>query len=124
MGLHIESVDQKNSLQKRTLNVAYFNIGWRFLESQQHVSIASAFRRPLSDLRGCTRKKTRLEIFFFYASKNYEQTLTNDSTAPLAMSNSVGLPPMYVRWHMDAEVSIRNTMMVMTTVVGVRGRGW
>lgn len=41
------------------------------------------------------------------------RTLTKDSTAPFAMSKSVGLPPMYVLWHMDAEVSIRNTMMVM-----------
>lgn len=41
------------------------------------------------------------------------QTLTKDSTAPLAMSKSVGRPPMYVRWHMDAEVSMRNTMIVM-----------
>jgi hypothetical protein len=43
-------------------------------------------------------------------------TLTNVSTAPLATSSNVGRPPKYALWFIDAEVSMRKTMIVISNI--------
>lgn len=46
-------------------------------------------------------------------------TFTNVSTAPFAMSSIVGRAPMKVLWFIEAEVSMRNTMIV---ILGTKDR--
>jgi hypothetical protein len=49
-------------------------------------------------------------------SDDYDLRLTfmNASTAIFAISNRVGRPPAIVLWFMDAEVSMRKAMIVMS----------
>lgn len=42
------------------------------------------------------------------------RTFTNVSTAPLATSSNVGRPPKYALWFIDADVSIRKTIIVIS----------
>jgi hypothetical protein len=51
-----------------------------------------------------------VEIHSFFSA---QLTLTKVSTALLATSNKVGLPPRKTLWFMEAEVSNRNTIMVI-----------
>ena len=86
----------------------YFDIMRWFFKRQEHVTVTSALWTSLSNLQ---ERKKLLQPFNSFRLRYL--TLTKVSTAPLATSSKEGRPPKYALWFMDAEVSTKNTIIVM-----------